>query len=41
LSIFLRESGNLREKCEKTARNFRQLKRKMKGKSDHEQGRKT
>jgi len=39
LSIFLREFGNLREKCEKTARNFRRLKRKMKGKSDHEQGR--
>ena len=41
LNIFLREFGNLREKCEKTARNFRRLKRKMKGKSDHEQGRKT
>jgi len=40
LSTFLREFGNLREKCEKTARNFRRLKRKMKGKSDHEQGRK-
>ena len=36
LSTFLREFGNLREKCEKTARNFSRLKLKMKGKSDHE-----